>query len=225
MNVDQEQSLKSLNGLSLEQQRLSVGSGECLRKVPLGINADLTAEAKQLVDRVLADKLHDGDESMVTRQLGRFPRGMVAVGARCVCGRPLAVVTRPILPDGTPFPTTCYLTSPEAVKAASRVEADGSMKDYTDLVEHDEMIHKRYNYAHQLYLEFRHELATRLGDSEEHIEGTSAGGMPVRVKCLHAIIAQTLVMGEGVNPIGDMVMDRISEEFDPLVCRCTTEME
>ena len=24
--------------------------------------------------------------------------GMVAVGARCVCGRPLAVVTRPLLP-------------------------------------------------------------------------------------------------------------------------------
>ncbi|WP_183193125.1 DUF501 domain-containing protein [Bifidobacterium commune] len=189
------------------------------------MDADLTAGAKQLVDRVLADKLHDDDELMVTRQLGRFPRGMVAVGARCVCGRPLAVVTRPLLPDGTPFPTTCYLTSPEAVKAASRVEADGSMKDYTDLVEHDEPIHERYNYAHQLYLAFRHELATRLGDSEEHIEGTSAGGMPVRVKCLHALIAQTLVMGEGVNPIGDMVMDRISKEFDPLVCRCTTEME
>lgn len=223
--MNQEQLFKSLNGLSSEQQRTAVGSGEYLSKVPQGMDTDLMAEAKQLVVRVLADKLHDDDESMVTRQLGRFPRGMVAVGARCVCGRPLAVVTRPVLPDGTPFPTTCYLTSPEAVKAASRVEADGLMKDYTDLVEHDEAIHQRYNYAHRLYLAFRHELAARLGDSEEHIEGTSAGGMPVRVKCLHALIAQTLVMGEGVNPIGDMVMDRISEEFDPLVCRCTTEME
>jgi uncharacterized protein len=225
MNVDQEQSLKSLNGLTLEQQRTSVDSGECLNKVSQGMDDDLMAEAKRLVDRVLADKLRDDDESIVTRQLGRFPRGMVAVGARCVCGRPLAVVTRPVLPDGTPFPTTCYLTSPEAVKAASRVEADGSMKDYTDLVERDNVIHERYNYAHRLYLAFRHELAIRLGDSEEHIAGTSAGGMPVRVKCLHALIAQTLVMGEGVNPIGDMVMDRISEEFDPLICRCTTEME
>jgi uncharacterized protein len=225
MNVNQEQSSKSLNGFSSKEQRPSTGSDEYMWKVTQDMDADLAIKTKQLVDRVLTDEPHDDDESIVTRQLGRFPRGMVAVGARCVCGRPLAVVTRPVLPDGTPFPTTCYLTSPEAVKAVSRVEADGSMKDYTNLIEHDETIHRRYNYAHQFYLAFRHELATRLGDSEEHIEGTSAGGMPVRVKCLHALIAQTLVMGEGINPIGDMVMNRISEEFDPLVCRCTTEME
>ena len=49
----------------------------------------------------------------VTRQLGRYPRGMVAVGARCaVCGSPLAVVTRPLIDGAVPFPTTCYLTSP-----------------------------------------------------------------------------------------------------------------
>lgn len=222
--MEQEQSLSALDGLSLEGQRLSAGSGGSLRKKQV-MDTDLLVEAKRLVDCILADESDDEDELMVTRQLGRFPRGMVAVGARCACGRPLAVVTRPVLPDGTPFPTTCYLTSPQAVKAASRVEADGSMSDYTDLIEHDEAIWGRYHYAHQLYLAFRHELATRLGDSEEHIEGISAGGMPVRVKCLHALIAQTLVMGEGVNPIGDMVMERIREEFDPLVCRCTTELE
>lgn len=185
----------------------------------------LEHKAKALVDKVMADPATENDIAIVTRQLGRFPRGMVAVGARCVCGRPLAVVTRAQLPDGTPFPTTCYLTSPEAVKAASHVEADGSMQHYTDLVQHDETIHERYERAHQLYLAFRHELAVRLGDSEEHIAGTSAGGMPVRVKCLHALLAQTLVMGEGANPIGDIVMERISEDFDPRVCRCSTTLD
>ena len=57
-----------------------------------------------------------------------------------------------------------------------------------------------YERAHELYLAFRHEIALALEDSEEHIEGTSAGGMPVRVKCLHALLAQTLVMGEGATP-------------------------
>ncbi|WEV59943.1 DUF501 domain-containing protein [Bifidobacterium sp. ESL0728] len=173
----------------------------------------------------MADNASDEDVALVKKQLGRFPRGMVVVGARCVCGRPLAVVTRPVLPDGTPFPTTCYLTSPEATKAVSRVEADGSMQHYTDLVQHDETIHGQYERAHLLYLAFRHELATRLGDSEEHIVGTSAGGMPVRVKCLHALVAQTLVMGKGANPIGDMVLERIADEFDPNVCRCTTRLD
>ncbi|MDF7663995.1 DUF501 domain-containing protein [Bifidobacterium sp. ESL0763] len=173
----------------------------------------------------MADPATDRDIAMAGKQLGRYPRGMVAVGARCVCGRPLAVVTRPQLPDGTPFPTTCYLTSPEAVKAVSHVEADGTMKDYTELVEHDEQVHAAYERAHRLYLAFRHELAERVGDSEEHIKGTSAGGMPVRVKCLHAILAQTLVMGRGANPIGDMVLERIADEFDPTVCRCTTTLD
>ena len=141
---------------------------------------DIAAKAKALVDTVLAEPANDHDIDLVQRQLGRYPRGMVAVGARCVCGRPLAVITRPVLPGGIPFPTTCYLTGPEAVKAASHVEAAGVMQQYNDMLALDEELKAAYEQAHNLYLAFRHELAGRLGDSEEHIEGTSAGGMPVR---------------------------------------------
>lgn len=178
------------------------------------------AKAHVLADRVLAEPASEQDIDMVQRQLGRYPRGMVAVGARCVCGRPLAVITRPLLPGGIPFPTTCYLTGPQAVKAASHVEAAGIMQEYNDMLAADESLHAAYVRAHELYLAFRHELAQRLGDSEEHIAGTSAGGMPVRVKCLHALMAQSLVMGPGANPIGDLVLERVRDEFDPAVCRC-----
>lgn len=174
------------------------------------------------VKHLLETPASDAEREIVKKQLGRFPRGMVAVGARCVCGRPLAVVTRPCLEDGTPFPTSCYLTSPEAVKAISHVEADGLMREYNELLQSDEDVKKQYEQAHKYYLQFRHELAVTLGDSEEHISEMSAGGMPVRVKCLHALLAQTLVMGKGVNPIGDLVLQRIKDEFDPSVCRCTT---
>lgn len=177
---------------------------------------------EEAVKRLFTTPASDAERAIVEKQLGRFPRGMVAVGARCVCGRPLAVITRPCLEDGTPFPTTCYLTSPEAVKAVSHVEADGIMREYNELLQSDEDLKKQYERAHKYYLEFRHELAVSLGDSEEHISQMSAGGMPVRVKCLHALLAQTLVMGKGVNPIGDMVLERIKDEFDPDVCRCTT---
>ena len=178
-------------------------------------------EPDALAEQFLAQQPAERDIAIVQEQLGRYPRGMVAVGARCVCGRPLAVVTRPLLPGGVPFPTTCYLTSPEAVKAASHVDAEGSMRDYVEMVAEADDDKAAYERAHRLYLEFRHAIATRLGDSEEHIEGTSAGGMPVRVKCLHALIAQSLVMGPGVNPIGDMVLERVKSEFDPAVCRCS----
>lgn len=184
----------------------------------------MTPDDLQLVTSLVEQRLEEGaserDIARVTAQLGRYPRGMVAVGARCVCGNPLAVVTRPLLPGNIPFPTTCYLTSPEAVKAVSHVEASGDMASYTSMVEQDEQVRQSYERAHDLYLAFRHALAQRLGDSEEHLADISAGGMPVRVKCLHALVAQSLVMGRGVNPIGDMVLDRVRGEFDPQVCRC-----
>ena len=158
--------------------------------------------------------------AIVNQQLGRFPRGMVAVGARCVCGNPLAVVTRPQLEDGTPFPTTCYLTSPEAVKAVSRLEADGIMSEWNTELGSDPDLASAYHRAHELYLAFRSALARRLGDDESHIAGISAGGMPKRVKCLHALTAQSLVMGPGVNPLGDRVLGQVRQVFDPQVCRC-----
>ena len=117
------------------------------------------------------------------------------------------------------------VTGPEAVKAISHIEAEGKMKEYNDMLAENEDLRAGYERAHELYLAFRHEIALALEDSEEHIEGTSAGGMPVRVKCLHALLAQTLVMGEGANPIGDMALSAIKHEFDPAVCRCAVENE
>lgn len=178
-------------------------------------------DVEDALNRFCATPLRKADVDIVHRQLSRMPRGMVAVGARCVCGRPLAVITRPCLEDGTPFPTTFYLTSPEAVKAVSRIEAEGFMRECNDLLKNDAKIAEQYKNASESYKAFRHALALRLKDSEEHILDISAGGMPSRVKCLHALLAQTLVMGKGVNPIGDIVLNRIVDEFDPSVCRCT----
>ncbi|WP_125963383.1 DUF501 domain-containing protein [Bifidobacterium sp. 2036B] len=173
-----------------------------------------------LLDRIMQEPATEHDIEEVQGQLGRYPRGMEAVGARCVCGRPLAVVTRPLLPGGVPFPTTCYLTNPVAVKAMSHLEANGVMAEFNQMLAEDEELRAQYERAHQYYLAFRHALAERTGDSEEHIEGISAGGMPVRVKCLHALLAQTLVMGPGINPLGDLALERARDEFDPKVCRC-----
>ena len=174
-----------------------------------------------LLDQLLSEPAHESDITLVEQQLGRYPRGMVAVGARCACGNPLAVITRPLLPGGIPFPTTCYLTSPEAVRAVSHAEGSGKMYQYSELIRTDETIRRGYQRAHELYLSFRSMLASRLGDSEDHIVSISAGGMPNRVKCLHALVAQSLVMGSGVNPIGDLALQHIAPEFSASMCRCT----
>ena len=109
------------------------------------------------------------------------------------------------------------------MRAGAQAEGDGVMKIFTGMLAEDEGVAGEYGRAHRRYLAFRHEFAMALNDSEEHISSTSAGGMPTRVKCLHALLAQTLIMGRGSNPIGDLTAERIRDEFDPNVCRCSVQ--
>ena len=50
------------------------------------------------------------------------------------------------------------------------------------------------------------------------IAQVSAGGMPTRVKCLHALLGHTLAAGPGVNPIGDLTLELVAERW-PFPCR------
>lgn len=145
------------------------------------------------------------DEATVTEQLGRRPRGVVGVAWRCETGEPGVVVTEPRLPDGTPFPTTYYLTCPRLVAAVSTLEADGVMAEMTARLATDEELAAGYREAHLAYLADRAELG-----SVSEIDGISAGGMPTRVKCLHVLVGHALAAGRGVNPLGDEAVDLLA---------------
>lgn len=175
------------------------------------------------------------DIAIACKQLGRFPRGMVAVAARChVCSTPIVVVTRPLLHRGvrhpTPFPTTFYVTSPQAVKAISRLEATGIMASFSKRLEQagqdqdapgsDRKLLAKMVRAHLLYCALRADLAKLLGDDISHIRTVGVGGMPTRVKCLHAMVGQALAMGKGVNPLGDWALAHIAGQFSLGICRC-----
>ena len=143
------------------------------------------------------------DIHAVSEQLGREARGVVGIAARAADGAPAVVATAPRLPDGTPFPTFYYLCHPEAVAAASRLEAAGVMVEYNELLATDAEVREAYARAHEAYIADR----TLVGDVPE-VAGVSAGGMPTRVKCLHALIGHALAAGPGVNPIGDLALER-----------------
>jgi uncharacterized protein len=142
------------------------------------------------------------DLAAVEAQLGRRPRGVVAVADRCPCGLPDVVTTAPRLDDGTPFPTTFYLTCPRVASAVGTLEASGLMREMTTRLEQDPELAARYRAAHADYLRRRGELEEVLGEVPQ-IRGVSAGGMPDRVKCLHVLVAHALAVGPGVNPLGD----------------------
>jgi hypothetical protein len=141
------------------------------------------------------------DVAVVARQLGRPPRGVTAVAHRCPCGLPDVVQTAPRLPDGTPFPTLYYLTCPRAAAAVSRLEAAGVMRTMTERLRTDAELRGRYQAAHQDYLARRAEAGQAAGLEPLPSAAASAGGMPDRVKCLHALVAHELAV-PGSNPLG-----------------------
>lgn len=139
-----------------------------------------------------------GDAAAVGAQLGRPPRALRAVAHRCPCGLPDVVETEPRLPDGTPFPTLFYLTCPRAAAAIGTLEGGGAMRTMSARLLTDPDLRDAYAAAHADYLRRREAVA-----AVPEIEGVSAGGMPDRVKCLHVLVAHTLAVGPGVNPLGD----------------------
>jgi hypothetical protein len=153
------------------------------------------------------------DIQVVSAQLGRAARDIVAVAARCVCGNPVVVQTKPRLEDGTPFPTLYYLTAPAATAAVSTLEATGLMAKLQQLLSEDQDLAANYQAAHESYIQDRNLLGL-----VPEIEGISAGGMPTRVKCLHSLVAHSLAKGPGVNRIGDMALESCS--WSPNRCVC-----
>lgn len=156
------------------------------------------------------------DLAAVEAQLGREPRGVAAIAWRCPCGKPGVVKTEPRLPNGTPFPTTYYLTCPRATSAVSTLEASGLMAEMTARLQEDEDLAARYRAAHEAYLADRE----ALGHVEE-IDGISAGGMPTRVKCLHVLVGHSLAAGPSVNPLGDEALAALGDFWaDPCLKDC-----
>lgn len=155
----------------------------------------------------------EADLSVLREQLGRPARDVVGIAARCVCGNPVVVATAPRLADGSPFPTFYYLTHPDATAAMSRLEADHVMREYAEMLAEDEELRAAYGRAHEAYLRDR----AAYGEPEE-IAGVSAGGMPERVKCLHALAGHALAAGPGVNPIGDLALERAGWSLARCVC-------
>jgi len=137
-----------------------------------------------------------------------------------VCGAPLVVRTAPLLEDGTPFPTTYYLTEPGASAGIGRLESEGLMAQMNAQLVADASLAAAHLAAHHDYLRRRAELG-----SPSQLEGVSAGGMPDRVKCLHVLVAHALAAGPGVSALGDAALVALSRWWRPDHCGCQVRVE
>jgi hypothetical protein len=145
------------------------------------------------------------ERRLIQAQIGRDVRGSVAVAARCRYGLPVVVRTAPLLPDGTPFPTLYWLACPAARVAVGRLEAAGWNAKLSERVATDPDLAAAHAAAHAGYLAQRDAIAPLEGDP-------GVGGLPGRVKCLHALYAHHAATG--ADPVGRIVAGVV----DPIDC-------
>ena len=117
---------------------------------------------------------------------------------------PTGFIPKPALPDGEPFPTHFYLTCANLNSMIGTLEASGLMKEYEERLSNDKEFAEQYKKAHVDYLDRRNKYGL-----VDEITEISAGGMPNRVKCLHALVAHSLAVGPGINPVGDDALVRL----------------
>jgi exopolyphosphatase/guanosine-5'-triphosphate,3'-diphosphate pyrophosphatase len=143
----------------------------------------------------VAGELRASDLALVREQLGREPTTAFSVVARCAGGHPLVIRNAPRGSDGAPFPTTYWLTCPDAVRAVSRVEAEGWIARLNERMAQTPELAAAVEAAHVAYAQER-------GTADGGVGGTGAG-----IKCLHAHYAYHLAGGD--DPVGAWVAGRV----------------
>ena len=133
------------------------------------------------------------DRHVVEGQIGRSPRAMVGVGARCVFGFPAVTKQAPTDDQGKPFPTAFYLTCPHLVKQIDRLESVGGVRRYEQALQDEPELMAATELSHA-----RHRAMDDRGAN------IAASRVTEHVKCLHAHAAFELAAGD--HPLGQRVL-------------------
>jgi hypothetical protein len=136
----------------------------------------------------------DADRETVERQLGRRPRALRRVVARCPFGRPAVTEQAPFDERGAPFPTQFYVTCPHLVAQLARVEAAGGVERWTRAAETEPGLARSLARAHAEQRALRPELRVGIG-------GASRAGS---LKCLHAHAA--FALARPGYELGDLIL-------------------
>ncbi len=150
------------------------------------------------------------DVALAAAMIGRPLRGESAVAVRCGWGLPAVLRVAPRLADGTPFPTLFWLSCPLANRHVGRLEAAGAMVAMNERLRADPAYAAAYAAASERYVAARNRLGPRVPRDD------SAGGMPVRVKCLHTVYGHHLAARD--NPLGAEVAERVEPMACPAPC-------
>lgn len=152
------------------------------------------------------------DRGLVSWQLGRPARAFRRVAARCPYGYPAVSEQDAYAADGTPFPTTFWLTCPWLAAAVSRLEAAGGVRRYTDAVAAEPALAASLSAAQAEQRRLRPELDAGIGGSRRNRS----------LKCLHAHAA--FALARPGYALGSRIVAEIEEPWCP-DARCAAANE
>ncbi|MFO7815307.1 MAG: DUF501 domain-containing protein [Halanaerobiales bacterium] len=169
-------------------------------------------------------------ESIIEKQIGRKPKGMVEVSLKCPFGYPAVIKVFPFSKERV-FPTTYWLTCPYLQKEISVLEDKGWIESLQDLIDDNEKTETKLKRAHQNYAKERFEMLDKKqkkkmkGISDNifnTLKNSGIGGVKDKkgLKCLHTHVADYLV--NRINPVGERVFQHINWPDTCIICK---EME
>jgi len=143
------------------------------------------------------------ESDVLTRLLGRSPRGAFEVVVRDAAGEPLVIRNAPLLDDGTPMPTRYWLVDPGVRARVARLESDGGVRAAEAAVAPEDLMRAHTEYAAE------RDAALPTDHTGPRPHG-GVGGTRRGVKCLHAHYAYHLAGGD--DPVGRWVVEQLTRE-------------
>jgi len=146
----------------------------------------------------------NSDSKIVEQQIDRKLRIDSEVSCRCHLNIPAVIKVPPKLEDGTPFPTTYWLTCPMYNKKIGSLESQGLIKELDKEIINNPDLKKQWKSRQISYEQEREKLETE--DIGPKASG-GVGGAKESIKCLHSHTADEL--STGMNIIGKIVIESI----------------
>jgi hypothetical protein len=132
----------------------------------------------------------------------------------CEYGYPRVIAVGPLLEDGSPFPTTFWLTCPHLVEAMHDLESAGEHCSWAERAAADPALASRLRDADGAYRAARRDEGG--GVDPCATVGIAGQADPLTVKCLHARVAAALA-GTG-DPVGEGVLARLAADGVAMTC-------
>ena len=159
------------------------------------------------------------DREAIEHQLGRPPRALAGVAARCVHGGPSVIAQRPYDAAGTPFPTTLWLSCRVLVRAVGELESDGGIAVLQRELAARPGLRRSRSRADARVAALRSALdggGPRADDGAALATSLDGGQAAAPLKCLHAHAA--VALGAPPYAFGQLVLERAAPPVPESCC-------